>query len=69
MQTLLCEVNRSHAGQPWSLVDAHLRQRFVEGGLTPKEPAFSEFVDLIAQGKFRLRREAGQPLQPLQPHD
>jgi hypothetical protein len=54
LHTVLCEVNRSHAGHPWALVDAHLRQRFSESGLTPHEPGFSKFVELIARAKCRL---------------
>ena len=54
VQSLLREVNRSHAGQPRTIVYAHLCQRFNERGLTPNEPAFSGFVDAIAKGNLRL---------------
>jgi hypothetical protein len=54
IQSLLREVNRSHAGHPRSIVYAHLCQRFNESGLAPNEPAFSGFVDAITKGNLRL---------------
>jgi hypothetical protein len=54
LQSLLREVNRSHAGQSHALVYAHLCQRFKEAGFTPNEPAFSGFVDVITKGNLRL---------------
>ena len=54
VQSLLREVNESHAGQPRTIVYAHLCRRFKEAGLTPTEPAFSGFVDAITKGNLRL---------------
>jgi hypothetical protein len=53
LRNVVYEVNASHAGQPRTLVDAHLRQRFSELGLAVKQPVFDEIVTAISEDSLR----------------
>lgn len=48
---LVREVESTHAGMPVADVDAELRRRFEESGVTPEEPGFTEVVTAIASGE------------------
>ena len=50
IESLVREVNASHAGRPADEVEAELRQRFTAHAITPLEPAFSNLVRVISEG-------------------
>jgi predicted ArsR family transcriptional regulator len=52
VRALVREVNETHAGKPVAEVDAELRRKFEESGVTPEEPGFTETVTAIARGEL-----------------
>jgi hypothetical protein len=49
---LVREVTATHAGKPAAEVDAELRRKFADSGMTPEEPGFTEIVAAIARGEL-----------------
>jgi hypothetical protein len=52
LRAVVREVNETHAGRPAAEVDAELRRKFEEIGLTLDEPGFTETVTAIARGEL-----------------
>lgn len=50
LRAVVREVNKTHAGRTTAEVDAELRRKFEEIGVTPEEPGFTETVTAIARG-------------------
>ena len=46
------EVNKTHADRPAAEIDAELRRKFEEIGVTPEVPGFTETVTAIARGEL-----------------
>lgn len=52
VRAVLREVNGTHAGRPAAEIDAELRRKFEEIGVTPEEPGFTERVTAIARSEL-----------------